>query len=128
MKGLTLIMAKKRHPNDNSQIKTNISGRRFRVKISNPELYKGQPHEPLLVKLNKTAGETTRSYHHETFGGGHKKRYRIIDFKRNKDNIPATVERLEYDPNRNANIALLLYADGEKIYNSSKKPSNLVIS
>ena len=92
-------------------------GRRFRVKISNPELYKGQPHEPLLVKLNKTGGRnnqgriTTRH-----IGGGHKKRYRIIDFKRNKDNIPATVERLEYDPNRNANIALLLYADGERRY------------
>ena len=105
MKGLTLIMAKKRHPNDNSQIKPTSPGRRFRVKISNPELYKGQPHEPLLVKLNKTGGRnnqgriTTRH-----IGGGHKKRYRIIDFKRNKDNIPATVERLEYDPNRNANI------------------------
>jgi len=92
-------------------------GRRFRVKISNQDLYKGQPHEPLLAKLNKTGGRnnqgriTTRH-----IGGGHKKRYRIIDFKRNKDNIPATVERLEYDPNRNANIALLLYADGERRY------------
>ena len=67
--------------------------------------------------MNKTGGRnnqgriTTRH-----IGGGHKKRYRIIDFKRNKDNIPATVERLEYDPNRNANIALLLYADGERRY------------
>ena len=92
-------------------------GRRFRVKISNSDLYKGQPYEPLLTKLNKSGGRnnqgriTTRH-----IGGGHKKRYRIIDFKRNKDNIPATVERLEYDPNRNANIALLLYADGERRY------------
>tara|TARA_B100001113_G_scaffold114674_1_gene93374 strand:+ start:16617 stop:17453 length:837 start_codon:yes stop_codon:yes gene_type:complete len=92
-------------------------GRRFRVKITNKDLYKGQPYEPLLVKLNKSGGRnnqgriTTRH-----IGGGHKKRYRIIDFKRNKDNIPAVVERLEYDPNRNANIALLLYADGERRY------------
>ena len=92
-------------------------GRRFRVKVSNNDLHKGQPYEPLLAKLNKSGGRnnqgriTTRH-----IGGGHKKRYRIIDFKRNKDNIPATVERLEYDPNRNANIALLLYADGERRY------------
>ena len=92
-------------------------GRRFRIKVSNKELYKGEPHEPLLTKLNKSGGRnnqgriTTRH-----IGGGHKKRYRIIDFKRNKDDIPATVERLEYDPNRNANIALVLYADGERRY------------
>jgi len=92
-------------------------GRRFRVKVSNKDLHKGEPYEQLLAKLNKSGGRnnqgriTTRH-----IGGGHKKRYRIIDFKRNKDNIPATVERLEYDPNRNANIALLLYADGERRY------------
>ena len=92
-------------------------GRRFRVKVSNKYLHKGEPYEPLLAKLNKSGGRnnqgriTTRH-----IGGGHKKRYRIIDFKRNKDDIPATVERLEYDPNRNANIALLLYADGERRY------------
>jgi large subunit ribosomal protein L2 len=92
-------------------------GRRFRVKVSNKDLHKGQPYEPLLATLNQSGGRnnqgriTTRH-----IGGGHKKRYRIIDFKRNKDNIPATVERLEYDPNRNANIALLLYADGERRY------------
>lgn len=92
-------------------------GRRFRVKVANNNLHKGQPYEPLLAKLNKSGGRnnqgriTTRH-----IGGGHKKRYRIIDFKRNKDNIPATVERLEYDPNRNANIALLLYDDGERRY------------
>ena len=92
-------------------------GRRFRVKVSNPELHKGKPCESLIAKLNKTGGRnnkgriTTRH-----IGGGHKRSYRIIDFKRDKDNIAAKVERLEYDPNRNANIALLLYIDGERRY------------
>ena len=92
-------------------------GRRFRIKISNPELYKGKPCSSLIQKSKKTGGRnnqgriTTRH-----IGGGHKKRYRIIDFKRDKDNVVAKVERLEYDPNRNANIALLLYIDGERRY------------
>ena len=92
-------------------------GRRFRVKVSNPELHKGKPCESLIAKLSKTGGRnnkgriTTRH-----IGGGHKRSYRIIDFKRYKDNIAAKVERLEYDPNRNANIALLLYIDGERRY------------
>jgi large subunit ribosomal protein L2 len=92
-------------------------GRRFRIKISNPELYKGKPCSSLIQKSKKTGGRnnqgriTTRH-----IGGGHKKRYRIIDFRRDKDNIAAKVERLEYDPNRNANIALLLYIDGERRY------------
>ena len=92
-------------------------GRRFRIKISNPELYKGKPCSSLGQKSKKTGGRnnqgriTTRH-----IGGGHKKRYRIIDFKRDKDNVAAKVERLEYDPNRNANIALLLYIDGERRY------------
>ena len=92
-------------------------GRRFRVKVSNPELHKGKPCESLIAKLSKTGGRnnkgriTTRH-----IGGGHKRSYRIIDFKRDKDNIAAKVERLEYDPNRNANIALLLYIDGERRY------------
>ena len=92
-------------------------GRRFRIKISNPELYKGKPCSSLVQKSKKTGGRnnqgriTTRH-----IGGGHKKRYRIIDFKRDKDNVVAKVERLEYDPNRNANIALLLYIDGERRY------------
>ena len=92
-------------------------GRRFRVKITNPELHKGKPCESLIAKLTKTGGRnnkgriTTRH-----IGGGHKRSYRIIDFKRDKDNIAAKVERLEYDPNRNANIALLLYIDGERRY------------
>jgi len=92
-------------------------GRRFVVRVRNEELHKGAPYEPLLEKKSKTGGRnnngriTTRHR-----GGGHKQRYRIIDFKRNKDGIPARVERIEYDPNRSANIALLLYADGERRY------------
>ncbi|OYD24401.1 50S ribosomal protein L2 [Oceanimonas baumannii] len=92
-------------------------GRRHVVKISNPELYKGKPFAALLDKKSKSGGRnnagriTTRH-----IGGGHKQHYRIIDLKRNKDGIPAKVERLEYDPNRSANIALVLYADGERRY------------
>ena len=92
-------------------------GRRFVVKVVSPELHKGRPYAPLLEKQNRTGGRnnhgriTTR---HQ--GGGHKQHYRLIDFKRDKDNIPAKVERLEYDPNRSAHIALLLYADGERRY------------
>tara|TARA_B100000029_G_C17531670_1_gene943475 strand:+ start:635 stop:1471 length:837 start_codon:yes stop_codon:yes gene_type:complete len=92
-------------------------GRRFRIKISDVELHKGKPYKPLTEKSKKTGGRnnqgriTTRH-----IGGGHKKKYRIIDFKRDKENMPAKVERLEYDPNRNANIALIQYDDGEKRY------------
>ena len=92
-------------------------GRRFVVKVVSPELHKGRPYAPLLEKQTRTGGRnnhgriTTRHR-----GGGHKQHYRLIDFKRNKDNIPAKVERLEYDPNRSAHIALLLYADGERRY------------
>ena len=107
-------------------------GRRFRVKITNPELHKGKPCESLIAKLTKTGGRnnkgriTTRH-----IGGGHKRSYRIIDFKRNKDNIAAKVERLEYDPNRNAHIALLLYIDGERRYiiaPKNIKPGDPIIS
>jgi large subunit ribosomal protein L2 len=92
-------------------------GRRFVVKIVNPELHKGEPYAPLLATKSKTggrnnAGRITRRH----AGGGHKQKYRIVDFRRNKDGITAKVERLEYDPNRTANIALLLYADGERRY------------
>lgn len=92
-------------------------GRRFVVKIVNPDLYKGEPYAGLVASKSKTggrnnAGRITRRHS----GGGHKQKYRIIDFRRNKDGIPAKVERLEYDPNRTANIALLLYADGERRY------------
>lgn len=92
-------------------------GRRFVVKVVNPELHRGAPWKPLLEKKSRTGGRnnngriTTRH-----IGGGHKQKYRKIDFKRNKKGITATVERLEYDPNRTANIALLKYADGERRY------------
>ena len=92
-------------------------GRRGVVKVVNPDLYKGEPYEPLLEKQTKTAGRNNAgriTVRHR--GGGAKQRYRIIDFKRDKDGIVAKVERLEYDPNRSANIALLLYADGERRY------------
>ncbi|MBJ40825.1 MAG: 50S ribosomal protein L2 [Gammaproteobacteria bacterium] len=97
-------------------------GRRFRVKIQNHDLHKGKPCTSLVVKSKKSGGRnnqgriTTRH-----IGGGHKRKYRLIDFKRDKDNISAKVERLEYDPNRNANIALLLYIDGERRYIISPK-------
>jgi large subunit ribosomal protein L2 len=92
-------------------------GRRFVIKVVNPDLHKGAPHAPLLEKKSKSGGRnnngriTTRH-----IGGGHKQHYRIVDFKRNKEGIPGKVERLEYDPNRSANIALVLYADGERKY------------
>ena len=97
--------------------KPTSAGRRFVVKVVNPDLHKGQPYAPLLEKKTKNggrnnAGRITRRH----AGGGHKQKYRIIDFRRDKDNIPAVVERLEYDPNRSANIALLKYADGERRY------------
>ncbi len=92
-------------------------GRRFVVKVVNPDLHKGAPYAPLLDKKSKSGGRnntgriTTRHV-----GGGHKQHYRVVDFRRNKDGIPATVERIEYDPNRTAYIALVCYADGERRY------------
>ena len=97
--------------------KPTSAGRRHQVKVVNKELHKGSPYAPLLEKKSKTGGRnnagriTTRH-----IGGGHKHHYRVIDFKRMKDGIPAKVERLEYDPNRTAHIALVLYADGERRY------------
>jgi large subunit ribosomal protein L2 len=92
-------------------------GRRHVVKVVNPELHKGAPYAPLLEKNSKSGGRNNNgriTVRH--IGGGHKHHYRVIDFKRNKDGIPAKVERLEYDPNRSANIALVVYADGERRY------------
>ena len=92
-------------------------GRRFVVKVVNPDLHKGPGYGPLLEKQNRGSGRnnmgrvTTR---HK--GGGHKQHYRIVDFKRNKDGVVAEVERLEYDPNRTAHLALLKYRDGERRY------------
>jgi large subunit ribosomal protein L2 len=92
-------------------------GRRFVVHVVNADLHKGEPHGPLLDKKSKTGGRNNKgriTTRHR--GGGHKQRYRIIDFKRNKQGVPAVVERLEYDPNRTAHIALIRYADGERSY------------
>lgn len=92
-------------------------GRRFVVNVVEPGLHKGKPHAALLEKKSKSGGRNNQgriTTRHK--GGGHKQHYRVIDFKRNKDGVPARVERLEYDPNRSAHIALLLYADGERRY------------
>jgi large subunit ribosomal protein L2 len=92
-------------------------GRRFVVKVVNPELHKGAPYRPLLESQDKTGGRNNAGrLTQRHVGGGHKQKYRVVDFRRDKDGIPARVERLEYDPNRTANIALLLYADGERRY------------
>ena len=99
------------------KVKPTSPGRRAVVKVVNPGLHKGASFAGLLESQSKKAGRNNNGHvttRHQ--GGGHKQHYRVIDFKRNKDGIPAKVERLEYDPNRTANIALLLYADGERRY------------
>jgi large subunit ribosomal protein L2 len=99
------------------KVKPTSAGRRALVKVVNAELHKGRPYEALVEKQSKTAGRNNHGHittRHK--GGGHKQHYRVIDFKRNKDGVVAKVERLEYDPNRTANIALLCYADGERRY------------
>ena len=92
-------------------------GRRFVVTVVGPELHKGEPYAPLVEKKTKSGGRNNKgriTTRHR--GGGHRQRYRVIDFKRNKDGVPGRVEHLEYDPNRTAHIALVLYADGERRY------------
>jgi len=99
------------------KVKPTSPGRRALVKTVNPELHKGAPHFPLLSKQSKGSGRNNQgriTMRHK--GGGHKQHYRQVDFRRNKDGIAAKVERLEYDPNRSANLALLLYVDGERRY------------
>ena len=99
------------------KVKPTSPGRRAVVKVVTPELHKGKPHAPLLEKQSKNAGRNNNGHittRHQ--GGGHKQHYRIVDFRRNKDGIVAKVERLEYDPNRSAHLALLCYADGERRY------------
>lgn len=99
------------------KLKPTSNGVRNMSRLTFDEITTDKPEKSLLVSLNKKAGRnnagriTTRHR-----GGGHKRHYRLIDFKRNKDNIPAKVASIEYDPNRSANIALLHYADGEKRY------------
>lgn len=99
------------------KVKPTSPGRRAVVKVVSPDLHKGAPYAPLLVKKSKTGGRNNNG-HITTrhIGGGHKQHYRLVDFRRNKDGIVAKVERLEYDPNRTANIALLCYTDGERAY------------
>ncbi len=99
------------------KMKPTSPGRRAMVKVVNADLHKGEPVAALVESQKRGSGRNNNGHittRHK--GGGHKQHYRIIDFKRGKDGIPATVERLEYDPNRSANIALLLYADGERTY------------
>jgi large subunit ribosomal protein L2 len=99
------------------KVKPTSAGRRGLVKVVNDKLHKGKPFAGLLEKKTRSSGRnntgriTTRH-----MGGGHKQHYRVIDFKRAKDGVAAKVERLEYDPNRSAHIALLVYADGERRY------------
>jgi large subunit ribosomal protein L2 len=99
------------------KVKPTSPGRRQLVKVVTPGLHKGKPLASLVEQQSKKAGRNTHGRitmrHH---GGGHKQHYRKIDFKRNKDKVTARVERLEYDPNRSAHLALLCYADGERRY------------
>ncbi len=106
--------------------KSITNGQRQKSTIVNPELSKNNPEKSLTKKLTKTGGRNNSgSITVRHIGGGHKRKYRIIDFKRNKDDIPAKVASIEYDPNRTANIALLHYVDGEKRYILA--PNNLKV-
>src|ERR1700739_2217935 len=99
------------------KVKPTSRGRRAMVKGVNKDLHKGKPFAPLLDSQSVTAGRNNNGHittRHK--GGGHKQQYRIVDFRRTKDGIPAKVAAIEYDPNRNARIALLHYVDGEKRY------------
>ena len=97
--------------------KPTTPGRRGMVKVITPGLHKGRPHRPLVESRIRTSGRNNDgriTVRHR--GGGHKHSYRIIDFRRNKDGVVGRIERIEYDPNRSAHIALVLYADGERRY------------
>ncbi len=99
------------------KVKPTSPGRRALVKVVSPDLHKGEPHWPLIESQTRGSGRNNHgriTMRHK--GGGHKQHYRIVDFRRDKDGIQATVERLDYDPNRSAHLALLLYADGERRY------------
>src|SRR5882672_6136751 len=92
-------------------------GTRFRIVNSFSEITTDRPEKSLLAPAKKTGGRNNQGHRSMRYiGGGHKQQYRIIDFKRNKDGVPATVASIEYDPNRNCRIALLHYHDGEKRY------------
>jgi large subunit ribosomal protein L2 len=99
------------------KLKPTSPGRRGVVRVVTPGLYKGRPVDALTEKKTSTAGRNNNGHittRHK--GGGHKQHYRVVDFKRDKDGINARVERIEYDPNRSAHLALLCYADGERRY------------
>jgi large subunit ribosomal protein L2 len=99
------------------KLKPTSPGRRAMVKVVTAGMHKGKPYAPLLEKQIRGSGRNNLGHittRHK--GGGHKQHYRVVDFRRNKDGIPAKVERIEYDPNRSARIALLCYADGERRY------------
>ena len=100
------------------KMKPTSAGRRGMVRVVTEGLYKGAPYAPLLEKQSTTAGRNNNGHittRHK--GGGHKHHYRMVDFKRNdKDGIAAKVERIEYDPNRTAHLALLCFTDGERRY------------
>src|SRR5579862_9120930 len=99
------------------KLKPTSPGTRSVVRVDRSHLHKGKPHAPLTVSQNKTGARnhfgrmTTRH-----IGGGSRQKYRIVDFKRDKDGIAGVVERIEYDPNRTGHIALVKYADGERRY------------
>jgi large subunit ribosomal protein L2 len=98
-------------------MKPTSPGRRHVVAVTGQDLYKGRPYAPLLESKHNNGGRNNHGHittRHQ--GGGHKQHYRLVDFKRDKDSIPSVVERIEYDPNRSAHIALLKYADGERRY------------
>jgi large subunit ribosomal protein L2 len=99
------------------KLKPTSPGQRFVVRVVKQGLHQGDPYEPLLEPFGKRGGRNNQgriTTRHQ--GGGHKRYYRVIDFKRDKDGVPGRIERLEYDPNRSAHLALVLYADGERRY------------
>ena len=99
------------------KVKPTSPGRRAVVKVVHPHLYKGRPVDSLTESQKRGSGRNNNGHitmRHK--GGGHKQQYRVVDWKRNKDQVAAKVERLEYDPNRSAHLALLLYTDGERRY------------
>ena len=99
------------------KIKPTSPGRRGVIKVTRERLHKGDPYAPLLESQFQKAGRNSNGHitvRHR--GGGHRHHYRVVDFRRNKDGVPAKVERIEYDPNRSAHIALICYADGERRY------------
>ncbi|MEX2122517.1 MAG: 50S ribosomal protein L2 [Woeseia sp.] len=99
------------------KVKPTSPGRRFTVEVKTPGLHKGKPYSALVTAKARTGGRNHSgriTVRHQ--GGGHKQRYRLVDFKRDKDGVPGVVERLEYDPNRSAHLALIKYADGERRY------------